>query len=117
MFPFIGYAYDSDNFKLQYIKETWEKTKTDRQTLKIAHSSSKWRMGVLIYCLRARFNHLFRCITPRVTLRIAAELDQWLFSQACSIAGPDWDPKDKIKKASSCDHGGILVLAWFSSRT
>lgn len=66
-------------------------------------------MDVLIYCLRARFIHLFRCIEPRVTLQIAAELDQWFFSQACSIAGPDWDPKDKNKKAhfmSSRRHGG-----------
>ena len=81
----------------------------DWQTFKDMHSSTKWRMDVLIYCLRARFNHLFRCIEPRITLQIAAELDQWFFSQVCSISGPDWNPTDRMKKAqfmSSRRHGG-----------
>ena len=108
-FRSLGGPIGSDTFKLEYIKETWEKTKRDWKAFKNMHSSSKWRMDVLIYCLRPRFNHLFRCIEPRVTLQIAAELDQWFFSQACSVAGHDWDPMDKQKKnqfMSSRRHGG-----------
>lgn len=44
----LGGPIGSDNFKSDYIKEVWEKTKTDRQAFKNMHSSSKWRMDVLI---------------------------------------------------------------------
>ena len=112
-FRSLGGPIGSDSYKLQYIRDTWEKTKADWQAFKNMHSSAKWRMDVLLYCLRARFNHLFRCIEPWVTLQIAAKLDQWFFSQACSIAGHDWDPRDKLKKAqfmSSRRHGGSSMI-------
>ena len=82
-FRSLGGPIGSDKFKLDYIKNVWEKTMRDWQTFKDMHSSTKWRMDVLIYCLRARFNHLFRCIEPRITLQIAAELDQWF---SCKFA-------------------------------
>ena len=92
----MGGPIGHDDF--QYIKEVFNLTKKDWQIFKYMYSSSKWRIDVLTYCMRTRINHLLRYIEPKVTLQIVAELDQWFFSEACYIAGPDSDPGDKVKK-------------------
>ena len=69
-----------------------------------------------MYCMRACLNHLFRCIEPRAILQTAAELDQWFFSEACSIAGFDSDrtTEKKAQFMSTRRHAGS---GWAPSRT
>ena len=50
---------------------------------------------MLKFGLHARFNHLFRCIEPRITSQLAPALDTWFFEQVCIVAGEHWDKEDK----------------------
>ena len=57
---------------------------------------------MLKFGLHARFNHLFRCIEPRITSQLAPALDKWFFEQVCIVAGEHWNKDDKELAAHYC---------------
>ena len=80
----------SDAFKLNYIQQVWDKTKNDWAKILENVSNKKWRLDMLKFGLHARFNHLFRCIEPRITSQMATALDTLFFGQVCIVAGEHW---------------------------
>ena len=115
-FPLVGGPIGSDDFKLEYIKETWEKTKRDGKLLrKCTHlQSGGWMCCFIVYGLGSI---IFSDVLSLESLQIAEELDQWFFSQACSVAGHDWDPMDEQKRTSSCRLDDMVVPVWSALRT
>ena len=63
----LGVPIGSDAFKLNYIQQVWDKTKNDWAKILENVFNKKWRLDMLKFGLHARFNHLFRCIEPRIT--------------------------------------------------
>jgi hypothetical protein len=84
----------SDTFKLKYIQQILDKTKNDWARILENVSNKKWRLDMLKFGLHARFNHLFRCIEPRITSQMTPVLDKWFFEQVCLVAGEHWDKTD-----------------------
>ena len=77
------------------VKQVLDKTKKDWTNILENVTNKKWRLDMLKFGLHARFNHLFRCIEPRITSQIAPELDNWFFEQVCIVAGEHWDKRDE----------------------
>ena len=67
----LGVPIGSDTYKLDYIKQVLDKTKKDWANILENVTNKKWRLDMLKFGLHARFNHLFRCIEPRIISQMA----------------------------------------------